>query len=50
MFYKVVLWSVVAVAVGALFYVLIIDPSIIAVAPFAFGCLLELIKGQSCAP
>jgi hypothetical protein len=31
---------VVAVAGAALFYVLIIDPTIVALAPFAIGCLL----------
>jgi hypothetical protein len=48
--FRWLIWSVVAVAVAALFYALVIDPSIVAVAPFAFGCLLEYIKGQSCAP
>jgi len=37
---------VVAVAGAALFYVLIIDPTIVEVAPFAIGCLLA----QRCAP
>ena len=40
------IWSVVAVAAAALFYVLIIDPTIVALAPFAIGCLLA----QRCAP
>jgi hypothetical protein len=42
--------SVVAIVAAALFYVLVIDPSIVAVAPFALGCLLEFIRGQGCAP
>lgn len=43
-------WSAVAVIGAALFYVLIVDPSIVVVAPFALGCMLEFIKGGGCAP
>ena len=48
--FRWLIWSVIAIAGAALFYALVIDPSIVAVAPFAFVCLLEYIKGQSCAP
>jgi hypothetical protein len=40
------IWSAVAAAGAALFYVLVIDPTIVAIAPFAIGCLLA----QRCAP
>jgi hypothetical protein len=44
--FRWLIWSVVAIAGAALFYALVIDPSIVALALFAIGCLLA----QRCAP
>ena len=44
--FRWLIWSVVAIGGTALFYVPVIDPSIVAIAAFAIGCLIA----QRCAP